>query len=82
MLEPVSYDTQEVNAVPMTKCEICGTKVPTSQAFSIKLSYAVPGEGKNPYECPAVQHWACSHEHAEEAVMACLCEHIRKGDHA
>lgn len=60
-------------------CEICGTVVATADAHSIIICYAMPGSGVSAYQCANEQHFACSHEHAIQAAMACLFDHIESG---
>lgn len=82
-LKPVSFETED--GTPSTKmiaCEICGKEVPDSEQFAMSISYNMPGPGKAAYACPSFHHTACCHDHAEQAAVACLIEHIRIGDHA
>lgn len=58
-------------------CEICGTQTPASQTYSLAVIYRMPGPGIAGFQCPTEQHFGCSHEHAEQAMLACLEEHIK-----
>ena len=57
-------------------CEVCGKVVNTVDARSFSVQYCTPGQGFTGQQCPAWQHWACTHEHAVIATIACLFEHI------
>jgi hypothetical protein len=39
----------------------------------------MPGTNVTAYQCGNEQHYACSHEHAVQAAMACLFDHIESG---
>lgn len=57
-------------------CEVCGAQTLEGDTFSLALVYRKPGRDIAAFQCPNEQHYACSHEHAVQAVMACLSEHI------
>lgn len=57
-------------------CEACNKVTPESQTYSLALVYRMPGPGITAFQCPAEQHFACSHECAVAAMQACLKEHI------
>jgi hypothetical protein len=63
-------------------CEICGKIVPLNDLHSLAVVYRMPGPGGTAYQCPNEQHYACSHEHAVLAVVACLTSHIELGPYA
>lgn len=62
-----------------TPCEAseCSVVQPRGQMYSVKLTYAMPGQGIAPFECGAIQHFGCSPEHAESAAIACLRQHLK-----
>ena len=63
-------------------CEVCGTVVTLANTHSVSVCYNMPGAGYAAYQCANEQHFACSHEHAYLAAMACLLSHIENGTHA
>lgn len=68
-------------------CEICGLVTPLAQVHSLSITYCMPGQDSSgnslpAYQCPALQHYACTHEHAVIAALACLFEHIDAGNFA
>lgn len=67
----------------MIRCEAAGCPaiIRLADAFSMAVVYRMPGRGKAPFQCPAEQHFACSHAHAKQALLACLNGHIEAGDH-
>lgn len=85
-LQPVNYAAPAPN-LPSDPhpCEICGASVPLAQLHSIAIVYRMPGSLGSAmypaYQCPAEQHFACSHDHAAQAAQACLTEHIAYGPH-
>jgi hypothetical protein len=57
-------------------CEVCGTIQPQARMYSVALVYRhIPGV--TAFQCGAEQHWGCSADHAEQAMMACYQQHIR-----
>lgn len=56
-------------------CEICGAQTKEGDTYSLAWHYRKPGRGIPAFQCPGEQHFACSHEHAVQAMMACLEEH-------
>lgn len=68
-------------------CEICGEAVALTQAHSIAVSYNMPGANAQgitypAYQCSQLQHYACTHEHAVAAAIACLFEHVEQGNNS
>ena len=67
-------------------CEVCGKSTPLAQAHSMSVSYNMPGQDAKgvtypAYQCPNLNHFACSHEHAVLAALMCIFEHIDQGNH-
>lgn len=56
----------------------CDKSTPRKECFSFIASMAHMHLEKgvySQYQCPSEQHWACSHEHAVQAVKTCIDEH-------
>lgn len=69
-------------------CEICGKIVSDeTRMYSISVQYNMPGysikQGYLPsFSCPQVQHFGCTEDHAVQAAIACLFEHLLQGPSA
>ena len=54
----------------------CTVVVPQRLAHNLGVVYLHSG-GKAPsYQCPQIEHWTCSHEHAVAMAHLCLDEHV------
>lgn len=69
-------------------CEICSKEDALQHMLSIAAIYRMPGSNANlkpaklpSFQCPHIQHFGCTHEHALLALMHCLVEHIHFGPH-
>lgn len=61
-------------------CEICGRMFIAGYGYSLALNWLVTGHATIPAflcgEQPGGQHWGCTAEHAEQAVIQCLQSHM------
>ena len=62
----------------LVACEApgCPRSVTVADAFSLALVYRMPGRGVSAFQCRDEQHFGCSHDHAVQAMLACLRDHI------
>lgn len=60
---------------PPVECEICGMFVADQDKFSYVIVAANTGHPNPAFQCPALQHFGCSPEHALEAAIQCLQNH-------
>jgi len=58
-------------------CYVCGTSL-EGEAFWITLAYASPGPGFPGFICDTAPHMCCSREHAAQAAIECLEQHIEQ----
>jgi hypothetical protein len=75
---PIQY-TQPPQPKVMRTCEICGKEVDQDYAFSLHVSWVTPGHPRlAAFNCDQEigQHWGCSVEHAEEAIIECIQSHL------
>lgn len=65
---------------PTFTCDICGASIAPEALYSLKVTYAAPGDARLPsMECGEEQHYGCSAEHAREAALRCIDEHLEPG---
>lgn len=68
-------------------CEICQKSVPIGESYSFVVVFATTGPRPHPeygvssFQCSDEsnnirQHFACSIEHAEQAAVSCIHEHL------
>lgn len=71
-------------SVEIKHCELqgCDGQNILANMYSIKPTYALAGPLHAAFQCPEIQHYACSHEHAMLLAMHCLYEHVSFGPHA
>jgi hypothetical protein len=59
------------------KCEICGAATTVGDSYSFAVMFATTGPQHVQYvQCPAEQHFCCCIEHAHQAAIACMDEHL------
>lgn len=61
-------------------CEVCGKRFITGYGYSLGLCWLVTGHANiASFMCPEKkgnQHWGCSPEHAIEAALSCVKDHM------
>ena len=63
-------------------CEICGATMTLGDSHSFIITYGTTGpahvSGNKPsaFQCPSLQHFTCSADHARVAAHACIDEHL------
>lgn len=72
------------NPCAFSTCAICKRDIGDT-GYRYTLTYAMPGRDQqgrpyNPYLC-IDEHWCCCLDHAREAALACLEEHLEDEPH-
>lgn len=57
-------------------CVICSHVQPKALSFSIRMTMMHAPGLVGSFDCPQVEHWACTADHAQQAAHACIDEHI------
>lgn len=83
--KPMTMGYRETDII---SCEICGKTDELQHMLSIASVYRMPGSSASlkpaklpSFQCPHIQHFGCTHEHALLADMHCLIEHLHYGPH-
>lgn len=79
MLKPLNELTPPpVAGPPPRTCEACGAVVPVGHdAINVIVTIGSPGHPDlPPFQCPQVEHWACSPNCWGQVAHACVDEHI------
>ncbi len=64
---------------PIRTCEACGKVSPGSESFNIMMQVGVAGHPSiAPFQCPHVEHWACSLDCWRKVAHACIDEHMHE----
>lgn len=54
----------------------CTVVVPQSKAHNLGVVYLHSAGQAPSYQCPQIEHWTCSHEHAVPMAHLCLDNHV------
>ena len=82
LLKPIQDIAPQIaqNLSPPVQCEGCGKMIRTaSEAMNVIhiIQVGSPGHASMPpFQCPNVQHWACSPECWRVVAHACIDEHM------
>lgn len=84
MLKPVKMPGAEPDAAieigadsPIVPCEACGKTGPSHLMINFMAVIGSPGHPSLlGWQCPAVEHWACSPDCWRNVAHACIDEHM------
>lgn len=80
LLKPLDKLTagHDLSVPPSRTCENCGKVVPVGHdAINVIITIGSPGHPDlPPFQCPQVEHWACSPDCWAQVAHACIDEHI------
>ncbi len=79
-LTATSSPTPTIPPDPPRTCEACGRIVEDgSQAINFMIQIGVAGHPSiDPFQCPQVEHWACSRDCWLKVAHACVDEHMHE----
>ena len=82
MLKPIQFPGKEEPVYgtdsPIVACECCGESGPSHLMMNAICVIGSPGHpSMEAFQCPSVEHWACSFDCWSKVMVACIEEHMR-----
>ena len=80
MLKPIKLvpiEAEYGTDSPIVACEKCGKTGASNAMINVMICIGSPGHPSlRGFQCPQIEHWACSSECWLEVANACLNEHM------